>query len=314
MYTTTSEYLSITINSINDTIPAIVMQHNKLIAEIRLMTSAIARVMVRNGFGLVRVYNNIRSQDLQIDISNLVDWTINNSLQMIKFTITVKLGAVPRVFEREIRLRVIQGKSYPLRENVNTTHNLLQDDRYLEVFSPFAGSINGTIPILEGINLVDTQQVGDSFIISEDFDINTFDNTFDHTFNGDSDVVYHVNINRVCPVNDQYCVIRYKNYLGEGSMLLGYIMTDSYIFDGSNFNSSDISVYNRDKKFNLASTEQELTVAIPNAHYNLYPSDILLNDIVEIQVGDRTFKCAPKADSINRSSIIQDYQIKLSII
>lgn len=314
MYIYNGEYIRITINSINSTLPAIVMQHNKLIAKLHLSTSYISRVMIRNNFGLVRTYNNIRSQDIQIDISNLVDWTTNNDLQMIKFTITVKLGSVTRTEECEIRLRVIQGKSYPFRENVNLTHTLLQDYRYLEVFSPFAGSINGVVPILEGINLVDTRQVGDSFIISEDFDINTFDNTFDYTFNGDSDVVYHVNVNRVCPVNDQYCVIEYKNYLGENSILLGYIKTDSYSFDGSNFNNHDISVYNHNKKFNLASTGQELTVIIPNAHYNLYPSDILLNETVEIQIGNRTFKCAPIAGSISRDSIIQDYQIKLAII
>lgn len=317
MYTTfIGSVVQITINSINDTLPAIVMQHNKLIAELEFVNQRIDRVMISNNFGLSKTYNSIRGNNLQLDISNFVNWSMNNNLQMIRFTVTGAIGPQESTItvNKIIQLRVIQGKSYPFRGYVNTTHNLLQNERFVEVFSPFSGSINGTVAITEGINTIDTQQVGDSFIVSKDFDINVFDETFDETFNGDSDVVYRVSVNRVCPVNDQYCVIRYKNYLGEISMLLGYIKTDSYTFEGSNYNSSSISEFSHNKKLNLASSGQDMTVTIPNTHYNLYPSDILLNETVEVQVGSKTFKCAPIAESISRDSVIQDYQIKLAIL
>lgn len=312
MYQTNIGNSTIQINSVNSSSPIVLMKHNRVILNIIDSSNFITSISLSNmTYPKTLKYHCGFIQTFQVDITNLIDWRYNSSTQAIKITIT--LGDY-EIYESIIRLVAVNGKSYPFRDHINSVHTLLNGEQYVDIFVPWDGFINGNIPVLTGVNTVNTQQTGDNLIITQEPDIQVFDDTFDYTFNGISNVRYDVRINRVCPINDQYCVIHYLNYLGEQSTLLGYIKSDRYNFEGENYNWSYISVYNRDKRLNLGSSTQEITVIIPNSNALDYPSDILLNESVELHIGDRTFTCAPIADSVERNTLIQDYQIKFAII
>lgn len=310
---TAAATITVTLNSINSISPCICMKYNRFILKID-KNGPIDRIKIRKQNGQEVIYNLFSTNSITIDLTDFVDWN-NQSYQYLRI-----FASQDGVFTNEhiqLRFYTILGKSYPFRPHVNEYRQVVEGDNIQDLFVPFDGFLFGNnrqIPLVQGVNEVDTNMVGLDWIITNTPTISTFDSTFDDTFRPSNALEYVVHLEKVCPIKEKYCLIQYLNYLGENCTLLGYCSEIENEFAGTNYKRSDVGIFDKMTKLNIENHEQKLNVVIPNIYYKAYPSDIMLNETVKITVNGTTYECSPIADATNLTEEYQDYEIMFKIV
>lgn len=305
------------VNSVIDSSSQVVLyKHNRVLLSLTFTGSKPNNVQITNGTDTQ--YVNIPNiETLTVDITHLITFpfTYNTYHTYQLFTVKVFYGNEnPITFNVPI-VEALYGKSYPFRAPVTLYRQIPDDSDVIELFSPFDGVIqNGTDvqQIRQGLNIVDLTDIGDRFYVSNSV-ISTFDDTFDYTFQRDH-TAYLCEIDRVCAINNDAVLINYTNANGENSYLLGYRSEVVNSFDGENYQSNNVSIYNRQTRLHLFEHSQEMTVVIPNVTFTTYPSDIMLNETVNLTFQNKVYQASPIADATTYSDEYQDYELKFKIL
>lgn len=310
--------LTVTANSVIDSnVQAVFLNYNRVILDISFIGRP-ETISIQNQLNGRGIKVNVPTIDnLTIDITHLIDFpfTYNSYSTFQYIDVGARYIGEPAINIRMSIVEALNGKSYPFREPVTTYRQIPDNSNTIELFSPFNGILQSgttTQPIRQGLNIVDLANVGDSFYITNDF-ITTFDHTFDHTFRLET-TSYSVNIDRVCAMNSRAVLINYVNANGESSYLIGYATDIENGFDGENYQSNAISVFNKQTKLHLYEHRQEMTVVVPNITYEAYPSDIMLNEQVSLTFNNKVYTASPIADASNTSDDYQDYSVKFRIL
>lgn len=304
--------VTLTINSVvNGQSQLILFKHNRVIFHFSFVEPPTS-VVIQKGYNRVYFYP-VGTTEMTVDITHLMTFPNPNYHTLQVFCNYVN---TPTIKWDPLRIvAALNAKSYPFRAPVTLYKQMPNDSDIIELYSPFDGVIqSGTDsqPILQGLNTVDITDVGDRFYITNQF-ITTFDYTFDYTFQQDH-TAYLCEVDRVCGMNNKAVVINYTNANGENSYLLGYSTEVENKFDGDNYQSNEITIYNKQTKLHLTDHSQEMTVVIPNVTYLAYPSDIMLNDVVELTYQGRVYKASPIADAVSYTDDYQDYELKFKIL
>lgn len=304
---------NITVNSINDSVPVIIVKHNRLIVNIQILVGNTDKITVKHGDAVVS-YNIYGQTNIILDLTEFVDWN-NNTPDMIKIILGKNNTQQASYILRYITM---VGKSYPFRQPINVHRYVVSGDDTMSVFSPFTGKIHygndEEMIIYEGLNEVSLSDVGYHWYLTDDRGFGTFDETFDYTFRPTEIHSYEVNVEELCPVKKQYAVIEYLNYLGENVKLLGYVTNVENSVEGENYRVSTTTIYNRQTNLNVANVGQVITVIIPNINYQAYPTDIIMNESVKLTINGTTYQCSPIADSGETTDEYQDYEINFKIV
>lgn len=305
------------VNSVIDSSSQVVLfKHNRVLLSLTFTGSKPNSVSITNGTD-IQYINIPYIETLTVDITHFITFPFTYNTYQTYQLFTVKVyynNENPITFNVPI-VEALYGKSYPFRAPVTLYKQMPNDSDIIELYSPFDGVIqSGTDvqQIRQGLNIVDLTDIGDRFYISNSV-LSTFDDTFDYTFQQDH-TAYLCEIDRVCAINQDALLINYTNANGENSYLLGYRSEIENSFDGDNYQSNEITIYNKQTKLHLTDHSQEMTVVIPNVIFTAYPSDIMLNETVNLTFQNKVYKASPIADATTYSDAYQDYELKFKIL
>ena len=214
---------------------------------------------------------------------------------------------------------LLQGKSYPFREEVVTSRYLLEGQSTFEFYAPQAGNVsNGstTTTVDVGINTLPVTTYGNGFTYNIGAFSGVFDDTFDYTFDNEGlTVTYAVSCEKQCAINENSCVVEFCNYRGEKCHLLGYTSTVKNELEAETYRAYDRYTYRKGVCNNVVSNSQTITCTFPLVRLrSTYPQDILLNDTVKLTINGREYECVPDSQTIERVHDIADLEITFVIL